>query len=494
MHAKLRHPGACRLAVLALAALGLAGVAVVPVQAADPAEPVPQPAAPATREQQPTGPAAEPQEAAKTGLWERDKLLGDLGGLRTRLEEAGVTLSLQEQSEVLGNPTGGIRQGAVYEGATLMGLTVDTEKAFGLSGGQFHASAWQIHGRGLTANNIGNLNVVSNVEATRATRLFELWYEQTLFDGLLSVRIGQQAADQEFIISQYAGLFINSSFGWPTLAGVTLPSGGPAYPLATPAVRVKLQPRDDFSVLVGVYNGNPAGPGTGDPQLRDPSGTSFVLDGGVFAIAELQYSRNAGKDAAGLPGTYKLGAWYNSNSFADQRLGNDYLSLADPASTGVALLRRNDWSVYAVVDQMVWHAPGAEAADQGIGVFARVMGAPGDRNLISFFADVGVTWKGSIPGRDDDTVGLGVGYARIGSSARRLDTDYIYYGTGGYTPLRRNETVLELTYQAQVTPWLALQPDFQYVFNPGGGVVNPTNPNRRIGDAAIFGLRSTIVF
>jgi porin len=51
-----------------------------------------------------------------------------------------------------------------------------------------------------------------------------------------------------------------------------------------------------------------------------------------------------------------------------------------------------------------------------------------------------------------------------------------------------------LTYQYQVTPWWILQPDFQYVFNPGAGVANPNAPGERVQDEAVFGLRTIITF
>ena len=273
-----------------------------------------------------TGPAAanNPAPAKSDSLWERDKLLGDLSGVRTALENKGISLNVLETSEVLGNVTGGMRQGAIYEGATLMTLSVDTQKLANVPNGTFYVSAYQIHGRGLTATNLDNLNVVSTIEAPASTRLFELRYEQSFFDGKASVRIGQLAADQEFLISQYAGpLFINAGFGWPTLPALDLPEGGPAYPLATPGIRLKGQPTDELTLLAAVFNGNPADNG---------SGTSFRVNKGVFAITEAQYAINGGDHAVGLPGTYKIGAWYNSNAFADQRLDIDGLSLSDPAS------------------------------------------------------------------------------------------------------------------------------------------------------------------
>ena len=54
------------------------------------------------------------------------------------------------------------------------------------------------------------------------------------------------------------------------------------------------------------------------------------------------------------------------------------------------------------------------------------------------------------------------------------------------------EAVLELTYQAQVTPWMTLQPTLQRVFHPGGNVLNPDGSIRR--DALILGLRSALTF
>ena len=441
--------------------------------------PAPQPAAPETRQSVPGGETAvKPGEAAATGVWERANLFGDLGGLRTRLADRGITFGLTETSEVFGNLSGGVRRGVIYEGLTQFGMGLDMEKLAGIAGGTFNITGYQIHGRGLSANYLGNnLHTVSSAEAVRGTLLFELWYEQVLFDKKLAIRVGQLAADQEFMSSQYAGLFLNHTFGWSSFPSTDLPSGGPSFPLATPGVRVRWTPRDGTALLVGVFNGDPAGPGAGSPQSRNPSGTAFRLRDGVFAIAELQYAVNGGENAAGLPGTYKIGGWYNSQSFADQRRTASGQSLADPAAldpTGRG--RRGNFSLYAVADQLLYRAPGTK--DQGLGAFLRLMGAPGDRNLVNFYVDAGLTYKGAIPGRENDTVGLGFGLARISDTAAKLDADTARFGGSAY-PIRRHESVLELTYQAQIAPWWQLQPSAQYIFNPNGGVPNPQN--RRSG-------------
>src|SRR6266542_1831735 len=72
----------------------------------------------------------------------RDTLLGDLGGVRPWLAGFGAKLDIVETSEILGNPVGGVRRGALYEGLTDLSLTVDFEKRFDWRGGVF-ARAYQ---------------------------------------------------------------------------------------------------------------------------------------------------------------------------------------------------------------------------------------------------------------------------------------------------------------------------------------------------------------
>ncbi len=427
-----------------------------------------------------TGTAAAPSPAPE--LPEQKTLLGDLDGVRPWLAGYGASFDLSETSEVLGNFTGGVRQGAIYEGLSDLGFRFDLRPYYQWPG-VFFVRAYQIHGRGLSGNNVGNLATISSIEATRTTRLFELWFEQHVGDWL-HIRVGQQNAGQEFIVSSTAQLFVNATFGWPTLPAADLPSGGPTYPLATPALRFKVDASDDLTFFAGAFNGDPAGPGSGDPQRRDPSGTALRTHDGVLALTEMRYHpRNS--DGAG---TYRLGAWFNSERFADQRFASNGVSLASPASTGRPRLYNGDFSLYAIIDQPLFRAGNS---DRGLSVFARAMGAPGDRNLVDLYLDGGATYKGIFG--DGDTLGLAAAYARIGPAARRLDADTAAF-TGQPTPIRSSETALELTYQIPLLPWWQVQPDFQYIINAGGGIANPLSPSSRIGNALVGGLRTTIAF
>jgi porin len=105
-----------------------------------------------------------------------------------------------------------------------------------------------------------------------------------------------------------------------------------------------------------------------------------------------------------------------------------------------------------------------------------------------------VTWKGAIPGREQDVLGLGFAYARIGARARRSDTDRAFYDPSGFNPIRNAESVVELTYAAQVAPWWTVQPDLQYIINPGAGIPNQNDPTRTIRNALLLGLVTMITF
>ena len=418
-------------------------------------------------------PAATPSIQTSLGKY------GDPGGIRAFLDSKGIDYSFTYIGEVLGNPSGGAKQGATYEGRLDANLDIDLEKLAGIKGGAVHAEAFQIHGRGLTGNNLLDNFTASGIEAYPSTKLYEAWYEQKLYDGKIFVRFGQLAADTEFFISQTATLFVNSSLGFPAILANDLINGGPAYPLATPGARFKIAPNDKFTILAAVFDDNPPGPyvpGSNAflPQVRDLNGTTFRLQDNPLIFTEAQYAYNQEKDAKGLPGTLKVGYVHDFGRF--------------PATdTPFTVNYRGNDNYYAIIDQTIYRKPGTD--DQGASVFARISGSPDDRNLIDFYVDGGASYKGLIPGRPDDTVGVTAAYARISPDVALQDQ------IGGAAPLVRDYTsVIEATYQYVVLPGFSVQPDFQYLIHPSAHAVAIPNvlPTTPLHDAAVFGLRATV--
>ena len=416
---------------------------------------------------------------------------GDPFGTRAALAGAGITYGFTYTGDVLGNPLGGITQGAAYDG--LLKGYFDVQKVFGWKNLSFHTSGYQIHSTGhFTAENTGSLVTSSNIESFDSTLLFELWLEQKFFDNKFSLRFGQLAADTEFLGSDTAGLFIANTFGWAILPSVNLPTAGPIYPLATPGVRLRFDPNEAFSALVAVYNGNPVDPRFDPPRGRERYGLAFRIDDPPLIMGEVQWKYNRDKGANGLPGTIKAGGWQHFGRFDDQRFGSDGLSLADPASNGIAAQRRGSFGIYGIIDQQLFQIPGAEQG-KGISAFARVMAGPEDTSTVSFYADGGVVFSSLVAGRPNDAFGFALAYSKISNGAIELDKDARAFGSG---PLVRDgELDLEINYQAEIVSGWTVQPVFQYIWHPGGNAANPADPaGGAIPDAAVLGVRTSISY
>ncbi len=411
---------------------------------------------------------------------------------RDILADWGVTFSATYIAETFGNPTGGMRQGTIFTGRLDFGMDADLEKIMGWTGAKFHANMYQINGQGLSRDYIGNLMLVSGVEALPATRLYEMWIEQSLFDGKLLVKVGQQASDVEFFDSKYDDLFTNSALGWPGITGIDLLAGGPSPPMAVPGVRVKAQITDNITAYAAIFDGDAAPPDSPlDPQIADATGLLFRVRDPAWMIGQIKYGFNIGPSQ--LPATITGGAWKHLGEFNDQRyaVGGNFLS--DPAGTGDPQKLRGNQGIFGVYEQML--AKAAPNSDQGLAFFARASVSPSDRNLISLYIDGGFLLTGFNDARPDDKIGVAMTYAKISAAAQQADRD-TFALTGVPIPVRDYEAVFEATYGIQVwSNWL-VQPVFQYVFHPGGGAVDPTDPTQthRIKDAAVFGLRSTITY
>jgi porin len=428
-------------------------------------------------------PAAWADDAASDSIWERSNLLGDLGGLRPWATDHGVTINITEQDELKGNAAGGLKQGATFDGQTLVDIQVDAGKAFGWDGGTLNVSAINLHGRALSPYYLDNIQTASGLEGADTTRLYEVWAQQSFADGLFDVKIGQQAVDQEFISSTNGAIFFNTMMGWPVVPSEDLYAGGPASPLSSLGARLRVNAPDNFTFLLGVFDDNPPGGSFfNDGELHGGSrwGDNFSLRTGALVIGEAQYNLNqkvpgADKQPEGLPTSAKIGFYVDTGTFYDQ-LDNKPIS--------------GNSSVYAMIDQGIWKP--APDSGQLLSVFLRGEVAPTNQNLVDVGIDGGLTLSAPLPGRDNDIAGIGFGYTHISSRAEALDQQ-IANLNGNITPVRSSETFIEATYQAQVAPWLQLQPDVQYVMSPGGGIANPAT-GRKLGNELVLGLRSNITF
>lgn len=402
----------------------------------------------------------------------------------------GLCLSTEATLDSVANLRGGVRSGVAAIGQVWSDLDADFERLAGLDGWRGRLSVIGIYGRQPTATLTGGLAPASNIEALSTVRLFEAWLERSL-GGWGSLRFGQLAADMEFATLDGGRTLVSGTFGWPVALANTLPAGGPAYPLATPGIRLALgEPDTRHGLRFGLYSGNPGGRygAETDPQRHNRYGTTFNTSGGAFTIIEGVIGAAPPEPDSPRPWVAKLGAWYHNASFDSPRYDNTGLPLADPASSGVPRRYGNNHGAYAVAEAVLWRED-----SQSIAVFARGFTQPQDRNIIAWQVDGGVVWRGPL-GRANDTAVLGLSRAQAGASARGYDRDLGAFGSP--TPTRRYETMIELNYDAAILPdRLYVRPLVQILVNPAAQQPDERrSATEQLPNATLVGLRVVAKF
>ena len=383
-----------------------------------------------------------PPKGLSEPWWRWQRATGDWGGARPWLDEHGVRFELAYTGEVFSNLHGGITtdDATEYRGNVDFTITLDTQ-ALGLwPGGSLFFYLQNGHGRGISREYVGALQLLSNIDARDFTQISEFWIEQSLFGDRVRIKLGKQDANIDFCALEYGEDFVNSSFGLvPTVPLPTFPD--PALGIAG-----FLDLTDWMTLGAGVYDGAPDGGGFGFD-------TAFDGVGGGVGIVELALHTPRITDAW-HSGIYRIAGWYHSG---------DVEEITD---VSISEIFSGNHGIYLAFDQLLVKERVEPGDAQGLAAFAQFGWAPGDRNALAYYAGGGLIYTGALPGRNEDVLGVGVAHIRFSDRVEQLDG-------------RTHETAVELFYKAHLTPWLSLQPDLQVVLNPGG----------KYDDAVTAGLR-----
>jgi porin len=394
----------------------------------------------------------------------REHLLGDWLGARTQLEDWGITPTVTFVSDMAGNPVGGKSQGFTEADNLGLDLLFDLNKLAGLQGGSFLVSMSQRNGDSLTADRIGNTFTVQQVYGGQTFHLINLAYKQKFWEGLVESCVGRIAAGDDFLVSPYNYLFVQNGFdGNPV--GIFLNSPGmTAYPNATWGARLKVKPTQRTYVMAGVYNG--------DPSIRDidHNGADMSMHGPVFVIGEAGYQLNGLPGDSRRLGNYKVGFWYDNSTFTDY----NSVGYAQPSSS-----KRGNYGFYTLFDQVL--LPFGETGNRGLGIFGSFLVSPDESvSQMPYFFTAGVASRGIFESRPIDVVGFGVVY---GSFSRDLNNaQERQQALDPTVGVQDYEMVLEWTYRFNLYKGAVfIQPDVQYVINPGG--------TGQINDALVLGCQ-----
>lgn len=368
--------------------------------------------------------------SSQASFWDSDYATGQWGGAREHLAEQGIVIEADLTFDFSQNFGGGATGwGSASRHLFNFNTTLDTEGLGLWSGGTFFVNFQNINGPGI-GDEVGDVQGVDNVDSDGRTQVGEIWYEQFFAEDTLRFRVGKFDANGDFAYSDNAGEFLNSSMGFsPTI--FTFPS----YPDTAFGLSAFAYPTESLYVGLGLFDGAlqegiPTGSRGPKSLFDDPADLMYVAEAGMTWDL----------DDGARPGRAAVGFWFHDGDFTEFGGGT-----ADEAT-----------GIYVVLDQVFWREdPSDDESEQGIAGFFQYGYADPDLSSVEHHIGLGVTWAGLIDTRDDDILGLGLTTAILSDEAGSGFTD-------------DHETAIELFYRLQLTPFMSIKPDLQYIANPGG--------------------------
>ncbi len=345
-----------------------------------------------------------------------------------RWHRAGpVTAEYLYTGQVFNNARGGIstKNATRYRGNLDVSLSIDTNNAEWWQGGKFFVYLQQSHGRTLSQDFVGDSQFYSNIDTTPKaadlTQLGEYWYQHSFGEGLLSVKLGRQDVNTDFAFADLGGDFVNSSF--LTLPNIPMPT----WPTQSLGVSSLYQASSKLRLGGGAYDHG--------QDIGQWWATSVTR--GMFFIGQADYQPFADFEDSRLT-LVRLGSWYTTSDTA--------------ALDGNSVFDDN-YGFFTTIDRMLFTE--SDDAQQGLGAFFQFSWAPPARNQLDRNYGAGLVYRGLLPGRDTDTLGLGFSL---------VEFSHVLRNTTGQT----SENAVELFYEARVRDWLTIQPDLQYIARPSG--------------------------
>jgi len=387
-------------------------------------------------------------EEEKTPDWNAETLSGDWGGARPSLYDKGVMVELTHKSDMLANTSGGVARGAVVLMHSEAAVNMDLGKLAGWDATTAFVHYHVKHGNKSINNYAGSFAGVDNIETGASTgQFYQAWLQKNSADDSLSVLAGLYAIDSEFYVTDTSGLFLQPPYGMSAEMAQTGQNGPPVFPMGALAVRVKYA-SSGYYVQGALTDGVPGNP-------NNSQGTHIRLDKGDGSLAVVELGYNTSEEGKSFNKT-AVGLWRYSTRAAD-------LITGDP---------RRDQGFYVLAERTLR----AEQNDpaQGLSGFVRFGTVNKDVYQADWSGSLGLHYQGLFDGRDEDTAGIAVTTSHASSKYRQLNAS------------DSSETVVEITYRAQLQPWLAMQPMVQRIFNP--------NMDATLRDAWVAGVRFEVAF
>ncbi len=334
-------------------------------------------------------------------------------------------------------------RGGLSTGSALLadaGLVVDLRSA-GLPGeaGQLFAYVLWNNDTVFSERYVGDFQVVSKIDAPRELRMYEFWYQQALSQAA-TLRVGLYDLNSEFDAMEAAGLFLNSSQGIGAEYAQSGRNGPSIFPVTSLAARLEYRFGRESVLRYALLDGVP---GDSDDLIE----SAVELGGEDGVLNALEYEASLSEKLR-----FTIGGWLYSADF-------ERVDGSGPPEDGNA----------GVYTSLEWTAVRHGRDGPEVDVYFRYGLANESLNPVRSYFGAGVVASGLNVYRSRDKFGLSVASVQFGDPYRRA------------AGAESHETVVELTYRAPLNDWITVQPDVQYVRNPGG--------NPQLGDSLVVGLR-----
>ena len=439
------------------------------------------------------------------------KLTGNWNGLRTSFMDNGISFDAIYTGEIVSNLQGGIRHGSSYLDVVDLMLALDFDPLAPWQGTSFYVDIFGTHGSD-PCECIGDFQGVSNIAAQNTWKIYEAWMQQNLLNEKFSILCGIYDLNSEFDVLETAGLFINSSFGMGAEFAQSGINGPSTFPTTGLAVRMKTQLSEHFCLQTAILDGVPDEPENewgANYDINENDG-ALIISENIFitdkeqigrfqwhskrkqihrqgrgfgkhrrffqksndskgrnqksGIQQRKYRRLQDKTAKQTYSKLAIGGWYYTSDFTDFDSG-------DP------LQYQGSWGIYGLWEKSVFFDN--ENARPSLSYFFRVGISDKNVNQVDKYIGGGIVHSGIIPQLHHDQMGVAIAAAH---TSEKFKQAILKNGER----LDNWEMAIEWTYRAEINDWFSIQPDLQYIINPG---FNPGLKN-----AVTFGIRTEICF
>jgi porin len=261
-----------------------------------------------------------------------------------------------------------------------------------------------------------------------------------------AIKLGLIDLNSELDVNETGLLFINSSHGIGPDFSQVGENGPSVFPVTGLGTVMRWDYTERVQLRLAAFEGT-----VGDPTHARRTTIDLEGDEGTLLVTEVTLRPTEANRSI-------IGVWRHtgrSTDFTDEEV----------------LRRTESLGAYALTEGTLM-----ERGESALTGFLRIGFADSDVHQISRYVGAGLVWSGPMlagPGREEQ-LGLAVGSVTNGDAFRHAQSAL------GLAHERR-ETAIELTYRVQALSWLALQPDLQYIINPG------TDPT--LDSAWVVGLR-----